>query len=138
MSKLVIIDDDPIHHKIVQFMLTKNELAKETTYTFDGKLVLDYLEENRMKISALPDFIFLDLYMPGTSGWDFLNGLQKIYNTLRKEIQVYVVSSSIFQMDINRSKGYPFVTNYITKPMMKSVFDGIRNKNLRITGPQLN
>ncbi len=138
MSKLVIIDDDPIHHKIVQFMLTKNELAKETTYTFDGKLVLDYLEENKMKISALPDFIFLDLYMPNNSGWDFLNGFQKIYKTLKKEIQIYIVSSSIFQMDINRSKGYPFVTNYITKPLMKNVFDNIRGKNLKLSLAQLN
>ncbi|MDB5136311.1 MAG: response regulator [Mucilaginibacter sp.] len=138
MSRLVIIDDDPIHHKIVQFMLTKNELAKETTYAFDGKLVLDYLQENRLKISALPDFIFLDLYMPGNSGWDFLNGFQEIYKTLKKEIQIYVVSSSIFQMDINRSKGYPFVTSYITKPLMKGVFENIKRKTLQITGPQLN
>lgn len=138
MSKLIIIDDDPIHHKIIQFMLTKNELAKETTYTFDGNLVLDYLEENRTKISALPDFIFLDLYMPGNSGWDFLNGFQKIYKTLKKEIQIYVVSSSIFHADISRSKGYPFVTNYITKPLMKNVFDNIKGKNLRLTAAQLN
>lgn len=138
MSKLIIIDDDPIHHKIVQFMLTKNELAKDTTYAFDGSLVLDYLEENRMKISALPDFIFLDLYMPNNSGWDFLNGFQKIYKTLKKDIQIYIVSSSIFQMDINRSKGYPFVTSYITKPLMKSVFENIKRKTLQITGPQLN
>lgn len=138
MSRLVIIDDDPIHHKIVQFMLTKNELAKETTYAFDGNLVLDYLSENRMKISALPDFIFLDLYMPNNSGWDFLNGFQKIYKTLKKEIHIYVVSSSIFQIDINRSKGYPFVKNYITKPMMKDVFDGIRGRNLKLTPAQLN
>jgi CheY-like chemotaxis protein len=138
MSKLIIIDDDPIHHKIVQFMLTKNELAKETTYAFDGSLVLDYLQENRMKISALPDFIFLDLYMPNNSGWDFLNGFQKIYKTLKKDIQIYIVSSSIFQMDINRSKGYPFVTSYITKPLMKSVFENIKRKTLQITGPQLN
>ena len=138
MSKLIIIDDDPIHHKIVQFMLTKNELAKETTYAFDGSFVLDYLEENKMKISALPDFIFLDLYMPNNSGWDFLNGFQKIYKTLKKDIQIYIVSSSIFQMDINRSKGYPFVTSYITKPLMKSVFENIKRKTLQITGPQLN
>lgn len=138
MSKLVIIDDDPIHHKIVQYMLTKNELSKETTYAFDGKLVLDYLQENRMKISALPDYIFLDLYMPNNSGWDFLNGLQDIYKTLRKEIQVYVVSSSIFQMDINRSKGYPFVKSYITKPLMKNVFEKIKGRTLTVTGPQLN
>ena len=76
MSKLIIIDDDPIHHKMVQYMLTKNDLSKETTYTFDGKLVLDYLEENKNKIMALPDYIFLDLYMPNHSGWDFLNRYQ--------------------------------------------------------------
>jgi len=138
MSKLIIIDDDPIHHKIVQYMLTKNELSKETTYTFDGKLVLDYLEENRTKITALPDYIFLDLYMPENSGWDFLNRFQEIYKTLKKEIKVYVVSSSIFQKDINRSKSYPFVTSYITKPLIKSVFENIRGRSLKITGAQLN
>ena len=138
MSKLIIIDDDPIHHKIVQYMLTKNELSRETTYTFDGKLVLDYLEENRTKITALPDYIFLDLYMPENSGWDFLNRFQEIYKTLKKEIKVYVVSSSIFQMDINRSKSYPFVTSYITKPLIKSVFENIRGRSLKITGAQLN
>jgi CheY-like chemotaxis protein len=138
MSKLVIIDDDPLHHKIVQFMLTKNELAKETTYTYNGELILNYLEENSAKITTLPDYIFVDLYMPGSSGWDFLNGFQKIYKTLKKEIQVYVVSSSIFQMDINRTKGYPFVTNYITKPLMKTVFENIRRSNLKLATFQLN
>lgn len=138
MAKIIIIDDDPIHHKIVQFMLTKNELAKETTYAFDGSLVLDYLHENRAKISALPDFIFLDLYMPNHSGWDFLNGFQKIYQTLKKDIQIYVVSSSVFQMDINRTKGYPFVTSYLTKPLMKNVFDKIKRKTLEVTALQLN
>lgn len=138
MSRLVIIDDDPIHHKIVQYMLTKNELSKETTYTFDGKLVLDYLEENKTKITSLPDYIFLDLYMPNSSGWDFLNGFQEIYKTLKKEIKVFIVSSSVFQMDINRSKNYPFVTSYITKPLMKTVFDNIKGRTLKVTGVQLN
>jgi len=138
MSRLVIIDDDPIHHKIVQYMLTKNELSKETTYTFDGKLVLDYLEENKSKITSLPDYIFLDLYMPNSSGWDFLNGFQEIYKTLKKEIKVFIVSSSIFQMDINRSKNYPFVTSYITKPLMKTVFDNIKGRTLKISSVQLN
>jgi len=138
MSKLVIIDDDPIHHKIVQYMLTKNELSKETTYAFDGRLVLDYLEENKNKITTLPDYIFLDLYMPNTSGFDFLNRFQEIYMGLKKDIKIFVVSSSIFQMDINRTKNYPFVTQYITKPLMKTVFENIRGRSLKITGAQLN
>ena len=138
MSKLIIIDDDPIHHKMVQYMLNKNELSKETTYTFDGKLVLDYLQENKNKITSLPDYIFLDLYMPNGSGWDFLNGFQEIYRSLRKEVKIFVVSSSIFQMDINRSKSYPFVTSYITKPLIRSVFDNIKGRSLKLTTAQLN
>ena len=138
MSKLIIIDDDPIHHKMVQYMINKNDLAKETTYTFDGKLVLDYLEENKSKIMALPDYIFLDLYMPNHSGWDFLNRYQEIYKSLKKDIKIYIVSSSIFQMDINRTKSYPFVTSYITKPLVKSIFDKIKGRSLNITGAQLN
>jgi CheY-like chemotaxis protein len=138
MSRLVIIDDDPIHHKIVQYMLTKNELSKETTYAFDGRLVLDYLEENKTRITSLPDYIFLDLYMPNSSGWDFLNGFQEIYKSLKKDIKVFIVSSSIFQMDINRSKNYPFVTSYITKPLMKTVFDNIKGRTLKISSAQLN
>ena len=138
MSRLVIIDDDPIHHKIVQYMLTKNELSKETTYAFDGKLVLDYLEENKSKITSLPDYIFLDLYMPNSSGWDFLNGFQEIYKSMKKEIKIFIVSSSIFQMDINRSKNYPFVTSYITKPLMKTVFDNIKGRTLKLSSVQLN
>ena len=138
MSKLVIIDDDPIHHKIVQYMLTKNELSKETTYAYDGKLVLDYLEENKTKITALPDYIFLDLYMPNNSGWDFLNRFREVRKTLKKDIKIFIVSSSIFQLDINRAKSYPFVTSYITKPLMKNVFDNIKGRTLKITGAQLN
>lgn len=138
MSKLIIIDDDPIHHKMVQYMLTKNELSKETTYTFDGKLVLDYLEENKNKITSLPDYIFLDLYMPNHSGWDFLDRFREIYQSLRKEIKIYVVSSSIFQMDINRSKSYPFVASYISKPLVRTVFDVIKGRSLKLTDAQLN
>jgi CheY-like chemotaxis protein len=138
MSKLVIIDDDPIHHKIIQYMLTKNELSKETTYAYDGKLVLDYLEENKTRITALPDYIFLDLYMPNNSGWDFLNRFREVRKTLKKDIKIFIVSSSIFQLDINRAKSYPFVTSYITKPLMKNVFDNIKGRSLKITGAQLN
>jgi len=123
---------------MVQYMLTKNELSKETTYTYDGKLVLDYLEENKNKITSLPDYIFLDLYMPNHSGWDFLDRFREIYQSLKKEIKVYVVSSSIFQMDINRSKSYPFVASYISKPLVRSVFDHIKGRSLKLTSVQLN
>src|SRR5438309_5530525 len=123
MSKFVFIDDEAIFHKIVQLTIKNTDLFKQATYAFDGEVIINYLEENGSDHESLPDYIFVDLYMPRFSGWDFLNRLQQIYSTLKKNIQIYVVSSSIDPDDINRSKLYPFVTTFISKPIMKEVFD---------------
>jgi len=125
MSKLVLIDDEPIFHKIVQMTIRNSELSKEATYTFDGEFVLDYLEENKLDSQSLPDYIFVDLYMPLFDGWDFLNRFEGLYKSLQKNIKVYIVTSSINPSDINRSKHYPFVTTFISKPIKKDVFDTI-------------
>jgi CheY-like chemotaxis protein len=125
MNKLVLIDDEPVFHKIVQMTIKNTELSKGTTYSFDGEVILDYLEEKKLDSQSLPDYIFLDLYMPAFDGWDFLNRFQKLYKSLQKNIKVYIVSSSINPADINRSKLYPFVTTFISKPIMKDVFDDI-------------
>ena len=129
MSKLVLIDDETVFHKIVQMTIGNTELSKEATYSVDGEVVLDYLEEKKLESQSLPDYIFVDLYMPLFDGWDFLNRFQKLYKSLRKNIKIYVVSSSIDPADINRSKRYPFVTTFISKPIMKDVFDQISLAN---------
>jgi CheY-like chemotaxis protein len=125
MSKLILIDDEPIFHKIVQMTLKYSELSNQATYSFDGEVVLEYLEEKKSEFTSLPDYIFIDLYMPRFSGWDFLNRFQDIYKSLKKNIQIYVVSSSVDPRDIDRSKLYPFATTFISKPVMKDVFDKI-------------
>lgn len=125
MSKLILIDDEPIFHKIVQMTLKNSELSNQATYSFDGEVVLDYLEEKRSESKSLPDYIFIDLYMPLFSGWDFLNRFQNIYKSLKKNIKIYIVSSSVDPRDIDRSKLYPFDTTFISKPVMKDIFDSI-------------
>lgn len=125
MSKIVLIDDEPIFHKIVQLTLKYSELSNQATYSFDGEIVLDYLEEKKSESKSLPDYIFIDLYMPCFDGWDFLNRFQNIYKSLKKNIKIYVVSSSVDPRDVDRSKLYPFVTTFISKPVMKDIFDNI-------------
>ncbi len=125
MSKLILIDDEQIFHKIVQMTLRQTELATQATYCSDAELVLEYLEEQGMASNNLPDYIFVDLYMPRFGGWDFLERFQNIYPSLKKNICIYIVSSSIDPRDIDRSKSYPFVTKFISKPIMKEVFEQI-------------
>jgi CheY-like chemotaxis protein len=119
MSKLILIDDDPIYQRIAQLMVKEYSPVREVTSSTDGKATLDFLIENKENDERLPDYIFVDLNMPIYDGWDFLNGYKKIYPSLKKGIKVYIVSSSIAPGDLKRSKNYSFVTSFIIKPLSR-------------------
>jgi CheY-like chemotaxis protein len=125
MNKLVIVDDDPIDHYLMQHILQDKTLFDQTTYTMDGALVLDYLEENTGDAEALPDVILLDLHMPNFSGWEFLDRLEKMYSSLAKNIKVHILTSSIRPADKERSRQYPFIKSYISKPFSEATFEKI-------------
>ena len=125
MCKLVLIDDNPIDHYIVRTMLYNNEACKQATYTFDGSMVLEFIEENRAAKDLLPDVIFLDLTMPDFSGWEFLDKFEKIKDSLNKQIELYVMTSSVRESDKERSSKYGCVNSFISKPLTKQVLNNI-------------
>jgi response regulator of citrate/malate metabolism len=125
MSKLILIDDDDMYHQITHLMMEEYSPVKEVVSSMDGKATLDYLIENKENNENLPDYIFLDLTMPEYDGWDFLNGYKKVYNSFKKAIRIYIVSSSIDPNDIERSKKYSFVDSFIIKPLKRDFLKGL-------------
>ena len=125
MCKLVLIDDNPIDHYIVRTMLYNNEACKQATYTFDGSMILEFIEENKSATNLLPDVIFLDLTMPNFSGWEFLDKFEKIKDSLDKQIELYVMTSSVRESDKERSSKYGCVNSFISKPLTKQVLNNI-------------
>ena len=124
MSKVFIIDDDPIHQRIAQIMIAKHKLFDEfVSYTEAGE-ALEVLENNTDVTESLPDVILLDLNMPVIDGWGFLERFDKIKTSLGKEIKIFIVSSSVDEKDISRSQSYSSVKGFISKPLTPDI---IRN-----------
>ncbi|MGV3509772.1 MAG: response regulator [Sphingobacteriaceae bacterium] len=124
MSKVFIIDDDPIHQRIAQIMIAKHKLFDEfVSYTEAGE-ALEVLENNTDVTESLPDVILLDLNMPVIDGWGFLEKFDKIKTSLAKEIRIFIVSSSVDEKDISRSQSYSSVKGFISKPLTPDI---IRN-----------
>ncbi|MDB5116629.1 MAG: CheY chemotaxis protein or a CheY-like (receiver) domain [Mucilaginibacter sp.] len=119
MCKLLMIDDNPLEHLIVEKMLTNNKLFPNASHSLEGRLIIEYLKTHFSDVEQLPDVIFLDLHMPEFSGWDFINNFEKIYPELKKPIDIYIASSSVNELDMQRSKEYPFVKDYLCKPLKK-------------------
>ena len=125
MCKLVLIDDNPIDHYIMRTMLYNNEACKQATYTYDGSMILEFMEENKTSPDLLPDVIFLDLTMPDFSGWEFLEKFEKLKGSLNKPVELYVMTSSVRESDKERSGRYECVSSFISKPLSRQVLNNI-------------
>jgi CheY-like chemotaxis protein len=119
MCKLVMIDDNPIEHLIMQRLFDRYKVFGDAVHSLDSRIIIEFLREEGTDETTLPDVIFLDLDMPRFSGWDFLEQFGQLCLHWKKTVSVYIISSSVSEQDRLRSRQFPFVKEFISKPVMK-------------------
>lgn len=109
-----VVDDDPLYIFSMKKVLKLTEFCNEAKFFKNGQEALDELIP-QLEAGELPDVIFLDISMPLMNGWQFLDHLMKYPQ--RKEMKIFIVSSSIDPYDTGKSSSYDIVTDYIYKPI---------------------
>lgn len=128
IKNIMIIDDDPIN----------NIIARHTIRHFDANIVIDdysdpekalfFLEtQSKLRSQHLPDLIFLDLNMPFIDGWTFLESYKNLLPFFNKDVDLFLLTSSTNNKDMQRAKSFPIVTNYISKPLNINTLEKIRS-----------
>ncbi len=123
MSRVFIIDDDPIHQRIAQIMIAKHHIYDDFVSYTEAEKAIDFLTQNAASAELLPDVILLDLNMPVMDGWDFLDAFEKIVNDLNKEVRIFIVTSSVDDKDKQRSQDFSTVKGFISKPLSPEVIN---------------
>lgn len=131
LNKILCIDDDPITLMLCKKVISKSEFSSEIDSAHNGEEALEYFDNLRTEKDSnneikAPELIFLDLNMPIMNGWEFLDIFTKNNYTISfPETKVIVLSSTIDPKDIEKSKSYPMVINFLSKPITREMLDSI-------------
>lgn len=108
VNHLFMIDDEFIQLTVMKHIIHKLKPTVSINSYTDASEALRILTDG-----DLPDLILLDINMPIMNGWNFLDALV----TKEIHVPVCILSSSIADSDFEKSRSYPDVIGFLSKPI---------------------
>ncbi|MDI1255022.1 MAG: response regulator [Flavobacterium sp.] len=122
---VMIIDDNPIDLYIASSIIKNNNFGKNILLYQSASEALKYLKDNQENIPALPQIIFVDIYMPLMSGFEFLENYEVMSDSIKVNCCAYIISSTIDDFDIARARNEKNASSFQVKPITKKFLDRI-------------
>ena len=111
--KIWLIDDDNITNMLNRYFLEEHYPSLEIRSFIYASEALDIL----LSGTDNPDFILLDINMPGMNGWEFLDSLQQENLTIENLPGIYLLSSSVDPEDEAKARKSVLARGFISKPL---------------------
>lgn len=129
-DKILCIDDDSITLMLCKMVITKNLFSNEIATATNGENALYYFKslKDLEEKSVSPQLIFLDLNMPVMGGWEFLDIFSSEEYSDYNTIKVVILSSTINPEDLEKSKKYSMVIDFLSKPISKEMLEYLKTK----------
>jgi CheY-like chemotaxis protein len=124
-ERVMIIDDNIIDLYITKRLIIKNNFGKEVLEYSSAVEALQYLQDHQDITSLLPQIIFIDIYMPVMSGFEFLEAYDQLPDALKNYCKSFIISSTIDDNDIVRARMDKNLTAFQVKPITKEFLDRI-------------
>lgn len=115
-KNFIVIDDSKLDCFIAEKII-KNTGKSESIISFQiAKDALDYIEK------TVPDansqtIVLVDIQMPIMNGFEFVEAFEKLPESITSCYVIYVISSSINDIDLNRVHNYQSVKQFLNKPI---------------------
>ncbi|MEP6596489.1 MAG: response regulator [Ginsengibacter sp.] len=116
IRKYIVVDDDPTNNEICNIML-EMVLGKVDIRTFQvPEEGLAFIQKEYSK-TLKPAILLLDINMPTLTGWQFMEYYKKFPETVKKQISIYILSSSVDKRDKDKAKANQGIKGFISKPL---------------------
>jgi two-component system, chemotaxis family, chemotaxis protein CheY len=110
-------------HLIMSF----SEKIEGFRFFTNGEKAFVYLKECERE-NKFPHLLLIDQKMPDMDGIEFLSHYREQFQEKFPDTHVYVVTSSIRYSDMEKIKAFPFVKDYLVKPITQQVLAKLIDK----------
>lgn len=116
-TKILLIDDDPFFLSLTSKKLNSASFLEEVKCVTHVKDAREYLDSCVEEGIAFPDFIFLDVKMPGIGGMDFADLYSRRYAQDHPDTKLVILSAFCSRKDKVKAMEIPAVDEVVQKPL---------------------
>lgn len=127
---ILCVDDDPITLMLCKKVIIKAGFSNTILTAKNGEDALQYFDSiiAQKEKNKLPQLIFLDLNMPVMDGWEFLDNFNSEKYSQVNSTKIIILSSTIDPEDLKKSKKYPMVIDFLSKPITINMLNYLESK----------
>ena len=125
LGSVMLVDDSRIDNFINCKILELNAITSNVSVFDEAAKALDFLKSNL----NLPDLIFLDIYMPSMTGFDFLEEFETLSQQIKEKCKVVLLSSGFDNLELQKLRKFNWISGIIVKPLTYESLEGITSIN---------
>lgn len=129
VKNVLLVDDNDADNYVHKRVIEESGCSARIVVKENGKLAIEYIENELDGSDESPWIVFLDLNMPVMDGWQFLDRFAALPNPARSEIRVVILSASGNPDDKNRADRMPEVSSFVPKPLTANELVAILKSN---------
>lgn len=127
VNRIMLVDDNRDDIFFHTRTIRKANPQIEVIPVLDASQALDYLTLAQRGEKPAVDLIFLDINMPGMSGWDFLEAHMSLFGKAAHAIVMLTTSSR--EEERVRALTFPSVVDFKTKPLTTEMLHEILSRS---------
>ncbi|MBK6447078.1 MAG: response regulator [Bacteroidetes bacterium] len=118
IQSIILIDDDNDCNLLTKFAIHKAEILVEIHIFNFAEEALEFIQINYSNnLYDHPTTILLDINMGTMSGWEFMEAFSLLSGKIKKQFQIFFLSSSVDEHDKSRALSIPLIAGYLEKPL---------------------
>ena len=121
--EIVLVDDDPIVVLLQKKLMQKAGISHDVISFNSGDDALGFIAEKKIDEKFL---VFLDINMPGLSGWQVLDEMERL--NMPFDFEVIIITSSVDISDRIKADTYEKIVDFWIKPFSLQDFVALKSK----------